>query len=111
MSSASSVDDPTAEVTDLLQQLIRNACVNDGTPASGGEERSVDLLASYLEGSGLDLERYEPEPGRASLVTRIQGRDPDAPALLPTGHTAVPPGNPAGWERDPSGRGLSAGDV
>jgi len=36
------VEDP--EATDLLQQLIRNACVNDGTPASGHELRSVDLL-------------------------------------------------------------------
>src|SRR5437870_1099975 len=111
MSSASSVDDPTAEVTDLLQQLIRNACVNDGTPASGGEARSVDLLASYLEGSGLDLERYEPEPGRASLVTRIEGTDPDAPALLLMGHTDVVPVNPDGWDRDPFGGELVDGVV
>ena len=34
----------TGEVTELLQHLIRNACVNDGTPTSGGESRSVDLL-------------------------------------------------------------------
>ena len=111
MSTASSVDDPTAEVTDLLQQLIRNACVNDGTLASGGEARSVDLLASYLEGSGLDLERYEPEPGRASLVTRIEGRDPDAPALLLMGHTDVVPVNPDGWDCDPFGGELVDGVV
>ena len=46
----------TAEVTDLLQHLIRNACVNDGSVESGGEIRSADLLESYLEGSSLDLE-------------------------------------------------------
>ena len=40
--------DLTAEVTDLLQHLIRNACVNDGTTESGNEARSVDLLQSYL---------------------------------------------------------------
>ena len=28
-------DPMTDEVTDLLQHLIRNACVNDGTEASG----------------------------------------------------------------------------
>ena len=38
-------EDPTAEVTDLLQPLIRNQCVNDGTVGSGEETRSVDLLA------------------------------------------------------------------
>ena len=59
-------DDPTAEVTDLLQLLIRNRCVNDGTLASGEETRSVDLLAGYLAGAG-DHEVYEPQPGRQSL--------------------------------------------
>ena len=39
-------DDPTAEVTDLLQQMIRNACVNEGTAASGHEERTVERPAS-----------------------------------------------------------------
>jgi acetylornithine deacetylase/succinyl-diaminopimelate desuccinylase-like protein len=89
-------DDPTGEVTELLSTLIRNACVNDGTESSGHEARSVDTLASYLEGAGLDLERYEPVPGRASLVTRIEGCDPDAPTLLLMGHTDVVPVNPAG---------------
>ena len=56
--------DVTPEVTDLLQQLIRNACVNDGTPESGNESRSADLLEAYLGGSGVDVERYEPSPGR-----------------------------------------------
>src|SRR6478672_9399153 len=41
-------DDPTAEVTDLLQSLIRNRCVNDGTVASGEETKSVDLFAGEV---------------------------------------------------------------
>ena len=57
------VADTTAEVTDLLQQLIRNGCVNDGRPESGWEVRSASLLESYLEGAGLELERYESAPG------------------------------------------------
>src|SRR3989442_15937854 len=89
------------ETTDLLQQLIRNACVNDGTPASGQEVRSVDLLASYLEGSGLDLERYEASPGRGNLVAKLEGSDPNAPSLLLMGHTDVVPVNPDRWQRDP----------
>lgn len=40
---------PITEVTDLLQALIRNACVNDGTVASGGEVRTVDTLMAYLQ--------------------------------------------------------------
>ena len=56
------------DCTELLQALIRNACVNDGTEGSGNESRSADLLATYLEGPGLDLERFEGAPGRASLA-------------------------------------------
>ena len=106
-------DDPTGEVTDLLQHLIRNACVNDGTVASGHEDRSVDVLGSYLSpaSSGLDLEVYEPEPGRSSLVARIEGTDPTAPTLLLMGHTDVVPANPDGWERDPFGGELVDGVV
>jgi acetylornithine deacetylase/succinyl-diaminopimelate desuccinylase-like protein len=89
------------ESTDLLQQLIRNACVNDGRVESGEEIRSVDLLQQYLGSAGLDVERYEPQPGRASLVARIEGSDPEAPSLLLMGHTDVVPVNADGWSRDP----------
>jgi acetylornithine deacetylase/succinyl-diaminopimelate desuccinylase-like protein len=93
-------DDPTAEVTDLLQLLIRNRCVNDGAVTSGGEVRSVDLLEGYLAGVG-DREVYEPQPGRQSLVVRLEGSDHTAPSLLLMGHTDVVPVNPDGWSRDP----------
>jgi acetylornithine deacetylase/succinyl-diaminopimelate desuccinylase-like protein len=101
----------TGEVTELLQHLIRNACVNDGTPTSGGESRSVDLLTGYLEGYGLDLSRFEPLPGRASLVARLQGRDTAAPTLMLMGHTDVVPANPAHWLHDPFGGELVDGVV
>lgn len=103
--------DLTAEVTDLLQHLIRNACVNDGSRGSGNEVRSADLLAGYFDGSGIDIERYEPAPGRTSLVGRIEGRRPDAPTLLLMGHTDVVPANEAGWQRDPFGGELVDGEV
>jgi acetylornithine deacetylase/succinyl-diaminopimelate desuccinylase-like protein len=101
----------TAEVTDLLQHLIRNACVNDGTVESGHEVRNADLLASYLGTGGLDVERYEPAPGRTSLVARIEGSDPAAPSLLLMGHTDVVPANPDGWQRDPFGGDLVDDEV
>ncbi|MGZ4103742.1 MAG: M20/M25/M40 family metallo-hydrolase, partial [Actinomycetota bacterium] len=103
--------DVTAEVTDLLQHLIRNRCVNEGTPGSGNEIRNVDLLVSYLEGAGVDLQRFEPLPGRASLVSRIRGSDPTAPSLCLMGHVDVVPVNPSGWERDPFGGELVDGVV
>ncbi len=104
-------DDPTDEVVNLLQQLIRNACVNDGSPGSGQEVRSADVLESLLGSSGLDVERYESQPGRTSLVARIEGRDPDAPTLLLMGHTDVVPVSVDGWTRDPFGGELVDGEV
>ena len=35
-------DTIAGDSVDLLSQLIRNQCVNDGTPDSGFESRSVD---------------------------------------------------------------------
>jgi acetylornithine deacetylase/succinyl-diaminopimelate desuccinylase-like protein len=99
------------ETVELLQALIRNACVNDGTVGSGQEIRNARTLADYLDGSGLDLEVVEPQPGRASLVTRIEGRDPAAPSLGLVGHTDVVPVEPGGWTRDPFGGELVDGWV
>ena len=105
------VDIANGEVVELLQQLIRNACVNDGTPESGGEDRSADVLQSYLEGSGLDLQRYEPIAGRASVVGRLEGSDPSAPSLLLMGHTDVVPVTAENWRHDPFGAEIVDGEV
>jgi len=55
-SPSASLDTLTTHTIELLQQLIRNHCVNDGNPDSGEERRNADLLQSYLEGAGLDVE-------------------------------------------------------
>ena len=87
-------EEATGPTTELLQSLIRNRCVNDGTPDSGEEVRNADLLQTYLEGAGLDCQRYDSRPGRTSIVSRIEGSDPDAPTLCLMGHTDVVPGEP-----------------
>ena len=106
-------DDTTLakESSDLLAHLIRNACVNDGTPESGFESRSTDVLAQYLGDTGLDLERFTAQPGRENLVARIEGSDPSAPTLLLMGHTDVVPVNPDGWQRDPFAGEIVDGEV
>ncbi|MPY94231.1 MAG: M20/M25/M40 family metallo-hydrolase [Acidimicrobiia bacterium] len=101
----------TGEVVELLQQLIRNACVNDGRPESGEEARNTDALVAHLEGSGIDMERFPSGPGRDNLVARIEGRDPAAPKICLMGHTDVVPVNPSGWDEDPFGGDLVAGEV
>jgi acetylornithine deacetylase/succinyl-diaminopimelate desuccinylase-like protein len=105
------MDALTGEVTELLQQLIRNECVNDGTRESGHESRNADTLAAYLQVPGVEMERFEPVPGRASLVARIEGSDPGAPSLLLMGHTDVVPVSVDGWREDPFGGELIDGEV
>ena len=97
------LDRLTDQTVELLQTMIRNGCVNDGTPESGQEVRNADALTGFLEGAGIEVLRYEPTPGRVSIVSRIPGRDPEAPSLSLMGHTDVVPVDPSGWSRDPFG--------
>jgi acetylornithine deacetylase/succinyl-diaminopimelate desuccinylase-like protein len=99
------------EVAELLSQLIRNSCVNDGTEESGHEDRSAATIESVLSGTGLEIESYEPSPGRRSLVARIDGSDPEAPSLALVGHTDVVPADPTDWREDPFGGELIDGEV
>ena len=104
-------DDLTGQTVELLQTLIRNRCVNDGTAESGHEVRNADVLRQYLGDTGLDVQQYEPTPGRGSLVARMEGTDPDAPSLCLMGHTDVVPVNESGWTHDPFGGELIDGEV
>ncbi len=102
MTGSTSGSSPLAEqTTTLLQELIRNAAVNDGTPDSGQEWRQVRTLQEFFAGSGVEGVVVEPHPGRQSLIVRIEGTDPRAPSLALVGHTDVVPVEAAGWERDP----------
>jgi acetylornithine deacetylase/succinyl-diaminopimelate desuccinylase-like protein len=88
----------STEVIELLQQLIRNACVNDGSDESGHEARSVATLIDFL---GVPGEIHEPIPGRQSLLYRVQGSDPTSPSLALVPHLDVVTVDPDGWSVDP----------
>ncbi|MGI9598872.1 MAG: M20/M25/M40 family metallo-hydrolase [Acidimicrobiales bacterium] len=105
------IDQLTNETVELLQALIRNQCVNDGTPQSGFEDRSARLLRDELEGTGVDMQTFEPTPGRTSLICRWPGTDPTAPALCLMGHTDVVPVSPDGWRNDPFGGEMIDGEI
>lgn len=101
--TAPDLDRLTEENIELLQTMIQNRCVNDGTPESGHEDRNAHLLRDELESSGVEMQLLEVLPGRSSLVARHHGTDPDAPALMLMGHTDVVPVSPEGWKVDPFG--------
>ena len=96
------------EVAELLTVLIRNACVNDGSPESGGESRSVSTLQDYLGEAG-NVHTFQPD--RGNLVYRIPGAIPGAPSLGLMGHLDVVPARTAGWSRDPFGGEVVDGEV
>ncbi len=97
-----------SEVVELLQALIRNECVNDGSPESGHEARSVATLESYFGRPGFVV---EPAPGRQSVVYRVEGSDADAPSLMLMGHLDVVPVTRDGWSREPFGAEIADGFV
>ena len=101
----------TDRTVELLQVMIRNECVNDGTVDSGHESRNADALAAVVAGPSVDIERFEPVPGRASIVGRIAGSDPEAPSLCLMGHTDVVPVRADGWRHDPFGGEIIDGEV
>lgn len=87
-----------SEAVDLLVDLIRNACVNNGEPESGNEIRSVETVQKYLGEPGVVV---EPLPGRASVIYRLKGLDASAPTLLMIPHLDVVPATAQDWTHDP----------
>jgi acetylornithine deacetylase/succinyl-diaminopimelate desuccinylase-like protein len=92
------MDITSGEVAELLATLIRNECVNDGTPDSGHEHRSAETITDYLGTEGV---AFEPHPGRRSVIWRVPGTTPGAPRIMLMGHTDVVPAPRAGWVVDP----------
>lgn len=94
------------DVVSVCQELIRNACVNDGSVGSGHEARSVTTLQDLLGKAG---KVYEPAPGRQSVLFS-KGRG-DGPHLMLMGHLDVVPANPEEWSVDPFGGVVEDGMV
>ena len=98
----------STDVITLLQTLIQNECVNDGTLDSGHEHQSV---ATLLEFFGVEGEIFEPQPGRQSLIYRVPGTEPEAPSLALVPHLDVVPVDESGWTQDPFGAEIIDGFV
>src|SRR4051794_28249653 len=90
------------EVAELLSCLIQIDTTNTGdTLTSAGERTAAEWVACKLADVGIESEIHESEPGRASLVARIEGEDSSRPALLVHGHLDVVPADPSEWSVHP----------
>lgn len=94
---------PTAEdeVVGICRDLIRIDTSNYGDDSGPGERAAAEHVAGLLDDVGLEVEVFESRPGRASLVTRLEGADPSRPALVLHGHLDVVPAQAADWSVDP----------
>ncbi|WP_375400524.1 M20/M25/M40 family metallo-hydrolase [uncultured Amnibacterium sp.] len=92
--------DSLSRTAEFARDLIRFPSVNWGEGRSHGETEATQYVGAELERLGLTTHYFEPEPGRLSVVTRVEGERP-GPALVLHGHTDVVPVNAADWAVDP----------
>jgi acetylornithine deacetylase/succinyl-diaminopimelate desuccinylase-like protein len=90
------------EVADLLSQLI---AINTSNPTHP-ERPAAEWVAQRLDEAGITSTILESEPGRASVIARITGSNPDRAPLLIHGHLDVVPADAGEWSVDPF-----AGDI
>ncbi|APT85864.1 M20/M25/M40 family metallo-hydrolase [Corynebacterium flavescens] len=88
------------ETLELLQELIRNACVNDLTPDSGNEVRNADTLERFFADTPVKIQRFESHPTRVSIAFTVPG-DPSKEPLTLLGHTDVVPIDAPKWSKPP----------
>jgi acetylornithine deacetylase/succinyl-diaminopimelate desuccinylase-like protein len=94
--------DPELEATArIARDLIRFETVNWGGGRSNGESEAAEYVAAELTRLGLHPQLFESEPGRTSLVARVEGADPSRPALVVHGHLDVVPAIADDWSVDP----------
>ena len=89
------------EVVDICRDLLRIDSSNYGDGSGPGERKAAEHVLGLLDEVGLDAELIESDPGRASVVLRIEGQDSRRGALLVHGHLDVVPARAADWQVDP----------
>ncbi|MFD2467755.1 M20 family metallopeptidase [Amycolatopsis silviterrae] len=87
----------TDRVTELAASLIQ--CDTQNPP--GGEQPVVEPLFATLRELGAEVEIFEPEPGRPSVLARVGNGE--GPTLLVNGHIDVVPVSEADWSVPPFG--------
>lgn len=92
---------PEDEVARICADLIRIESVNYGDGSGPGERKAAEYVMDQLTEVGLDPVLVESEPGRASVMIRIEGSDTSRPGLAVHGHLDVVPANAADWQVDP----------
>lgn len=92
------------EVATLCRDLLRIDTSNFGDGSGPGERVAAEHVMGLLHEVGLAPELVESEPGRASVVVRVEGDETGTSqrgALLVHGHLDVVPADALDWRVDP----------
>ena len=89
------------QVEDDVVRLARDLIRIDTSNPTADERKAAEYVAAELSSLGLEPTIVEAEPGRASVIARWAGTDPDADALSVHHHLDVVPANPADWTLPP----------
>ena len=90
-----------SETARIARDLIRFDTSNWGNGVANSETEAAHYVGDYLTKLGLDVTYIDSEPGRTSAITRVEGANPDLPALVVHGHLDVVPVDPEPWSVDP----------
>ena len=96
-------DNALEQTARIASDLIRFDTSNYGEGVSNGEADAAEYLGAQLAALGLKPQFFESEPGRVSVVARVEGADSSKPALVVHGHSDVVPADAANWSVDPFG--------
>jgi acetylornithine deacetylase/succinyl-diaminopimelate desuccinylase-like protein len=89
-----------SELGERALRILRDLVAIDTSNPPGRESAAVEYLAARLERVGIASHRFEPEPGRGSIVARLQGSGRRRPVLLAS-HLDVVPADGAAWTHPP----------
>jgi len=96
-----------AEALKTLQGYVR---INTSNPP-GDVTKAADYLAQILEREGIEVKRYQSEPGRSIILARLKGNGTGGKAILLESHMDVVPTDPARWKQDPFGAEIADGKM
>lgn len=85
------------DVVELCRDLIRIDTSNPGKQ----ERPAAEYVATVLSDAGYDCTLVESDPGRTTVVTRLEGADSSRGALLVHGHLDVVPAAAEDWKVHP----------
>lgn len=99
--AGAAADAELEKTASIARDLIRFDTTNYGEGKSNGETDAAQYVAAHLERLGLTAQLFDSDPGRTSVVTRVEGADRSKPALVVHGHLDVVPADPRNWSVDP----------